>query len=137
MPHQYVHTGNNKYIKEQTPSHLQLQRMLLPQCCFGSTARYWGSRRISNLCHSPEGQNPFQLSMNKRSGELIKSWGCKVTQKKETHSHHGYYLGNLHNAAELSKLWTRVLDYQYLSRILLHYRHCSYKPHVYKYFLHA
>lgn len=55
-------------------------------------------------------------------------------QKKETHSHHGCYLGNLPNTAEFSVLQSRALDYQYLSRILLHYTHCSYKLHAHKYF---
>jgi len=29
MPHEYIHTGNSKYIKEQIRFRLQLQRMLL------------------------------------------------------------------------------------------------------------
>lgn len=54
-------------------------------------------------------------------------------QKKGTHSHHGCYSGNLLNIAQLPVLWSRALDYQYLSRVLLHYRHCSYKLHIHKY----
>lgn len=58
-------------------------------------------------------------------------------QKKGTHSHHGCYLGNLPNTTELSMLWSRALVYQYLSRILLHHRHHSYKLHVDKHFFYT